>query len=438
MRGVPARQPGRPASPRLLSTRADAETKAIRLAWIRVESHTRDVAEAMTTAGAESRPGPPRNRHFLHLDSMRAVAVLGVLLIHVGASSVANLTSWFGVATSQGRMGVRIFFLISAFLLYRPFVMAHLAETPSPGATTYAWRRVLRILPAYWVALTALAIWPGLNGVFTGDWWVYYGILQAFWGSTVFSGLVVAWSLTIEVTFYAALPFLALFLGWLGRNASPRTRMVRQLWALAILGIASEIFRVYVFAIGQRTLNFSLPSMFLPFAVGMALAVCSAWLGTEERKWRWTRFVADHSGVVWSAAIAIFVASCFTPFFGRTFVLRHTVWTWTFEQLAYVVISTLLLLPAVFGETAGGWPRRILGTRSLAFCGVISYGIFLWHQPLLAAMSQAGWGDWIPGSPFLALLIVTLPVSIAAGWASYRFVEAPAMRLRDQPPKRVT
>ena len=173
---------------------------------------------------------------------MRAVAVLGVILIHVGASSGANASAWFGVATSQGRMGVRVFFLISAFLLYRPFVMAHLTEARHPGIPSYAWRRMLRILPAYWVALTVLAIWPGLQGVFTGDWWIYYGILQAFWGSTVFSGLVVAWSLTIEVTFYAVLPFLALFLGWLGQDANPRARMVRQLWALAALGVAAEIF----------------------------------------------------------------------------------------------------------------------------------------------------------------------------------------------------
>ncbi len=368
---------------------------------------------------------------------MRAVAVLGVILIHVGASSGANATAWFGIATSQGKMGVRVFFLISAFLLYRPFVMAHLTESQQPGISTYAWRRMLRILPAYWVALTVLAIWPGLNGVFTQDWWIYYGVIQAFWGSTLFSGLSVAWSLTVEVSFYALLPFLALLLGSLGRNADARTRMVRQLWALAILGVASEIFRIYTFSIGQRVLNFTVVSMFLPFAIGMALAVSSAWLGTHERKWRWTRFVVDHPGAVWSAAAAVFVASCFSPFFNRG-AAHHTLVAWTFEQLAYVAISTLLLLPAVFGETSGGWPRRLLGTRALAFCGVISYGIFLWHQPLLAAMSQAGWGKWIPGSPFMALLILILPVSIAVGWASYRLVEAPAMRLRDQPPKRVT
>jgi peptidoglycan/LPS O-acetylase OafA/YrhL len=291
----------------------------------------------------------------------------------------------------------------------------------------------LRILPAYWVALTGLAVWPGLTGIFSDDWWIYYGLLQAFWGSTLFSGLSVAWSLTIEVSFYALLPLLALSLARLGKNAQPRSRMVRQLWALALLGFSSEIFRIYVFSTGQRVLNFTVVSMFLPFAIGMALAVCSAWLGANERKWRWTRFVVDYPGAVWSAAIAIFVASCFGPFFTRTSAPGHTLFTWTFEQLAYVLISSLLLLPAVFGETAGGWPRRILGHRFLTFIGLISYGIFLWHLPLLKAMSQAGWGQWIPGSAFIVLLILTLSASIGIGWLSYRFVETPAMRLRDRP-----
>ena len=368
---------------------------------------------------------------------MRAIAVLGIILIHVGSISYANMHSWFGVATSQGRIGVRIFFLISAFLLYRPYAMAHLDGKPGPEALSYARRRTLRILPAYWTALTVLALWPGLEGVFTADWWIYYGLLQAFWGPTLFSGLSVAWSLTVEVSFYALLPLLAMFFARLGKNVQPRSRMVRQLSALAILGVASEIFRIYAFWTGQRILNFTVVSMFLPFAIGMALAVCSAWLGTKERKWRWTRFVVDHPGAVWSAAIAIFVASCFSPFFNRTSSPGHTLFTWTFEQLAYVIISSLLLLPAVFGETAGGWPRRILGHRFLTFMGLISYGIFLWHLPLLKAMSHSGWGQLIPGSPFLVLLTLILLVSIGLGWLSYRFVEMPAMRLRDRPPERM-
>lgn len=393
------------------------------------------VSNPMTAVDAEAQ-GPSRSRHFVLFDAMRAVAVLGVLVVHVGAASHANMNAWYGVATSQGRLGVRIFFVISAFLLYRPFVMAHLQGTPGPALSTFAKRRALRILPAYWVALVALSIWPGLPGVWSPRWWIYFGMLQGYYPKTLFKGLPVAWSLSVEVAFYATLPFLAMFLGALGRRVSARARMRRQVWALVALAFAGETFRLSNVAIGRLEFHWTLPSMFLPFALGMLLAVSSAWLGTDERRWRWTRFVIDRPGACWLAAAAIFVTLCFTPVFIRTSVGKHTVVTQGIEQFAYAVISALLLLPAIFGENAGGWPRRILATRVMAFTGAISYGIFLWHQPMLRAMNQAGWAKMIPGFPFLSLFTLCLGVAVVLGWGSYRLIEAPAMRLRGEAPKR--
>ena len=138
------------------------------------------MTEKRATPDAVEYPGSPRSRHFQWFDSMRALAVLGVIIIHVGASSGANRLAWYGVATSQGRIGVRIFFMISAFLLYRPYVMAHLNESPSPALGTYAKRRALRILPGYWVALAVLATWPGLPKVLTEALWIFFGVLQGY------------------------------------------------------------------------------------------------------------------------------------------------------------------------------------------------------------------------------------------------------------------
>jgi peptidoglycan/LPS O-acetylase OafA/YrhL len=368
---------------------------------------------------------------------MRAVAVLLVLVVHVGAASGANLFAWYGVATSQGRMGVRIFFVISAFLLYRPWAMAHLRSDDPPRMPIYAKRRVLRILPAYWVALTLLALWPGLPGVWTEHWWIYYGILQSYWYFTIQSGLAVAWSLSIEVAFYVLLPMLAWALGRLGRRVEPRVRLRREVAVIVLLGLAAEVFRIHVFTIDRRDLNFNLVSMFLPFAIGMILALVSAWLGGDERRYRWTRFVVDHPGACWSAALAVFAAGWASPIFMRTGAAHHTTLTWSLEQLAYVAIASLLLLPAIFGEGEGGWPRRLLATRVMAFVGRISYGIFLWHLPLVGWLAEHGGSDWIPGFPFLSLLVAGLAVSIPMGWLSYRLVELPAMRLRREPPRRV-
>jgi len=212
--------------------------------------------------------------------------------------------------------------------------------------------------------------------------------------------------------------------------------MMRALWALALLAIAAEFFRIWIFAAARKDLRLNPASMFLPFAVGMALAIASAWLGTDETRWRWSRFVVRRPGVCWGAAIAVFTTFCLTPVFKRTFVEKHSLLTWTFEQPVYVVIAVLLLLPAMFGETSGGWPRRLLATRALGYAGMVSYGIFLWHQPLVRWMVEARWARWIPGYPFLALLLLALAVSLLLATASYRLIEAPAMRLRGEPPER--
>ena len=101
-----------------------------------------------------------------------------------------------------------VFFVISGFLLYRPFVAMRFGA-PARGVRAYGRNRALRILPAYWVSLTLLAIYPGLAGVFTGDWWQYYGLQHVYSGETFFYGNPVAWSLAIEVVFYAILPLYA-------------------------------------------------------------------------------------------------------------------------------------------------------------------------------------------------------------------------------------
>jgi peptidoglycan/LPS O-acetylase OafA/YrhL len=76
--------------------------------------------------------------------------------------------------------------------------MALLGDTEPPSLVRYAQRRVLRIVPAYWLALTVLALWPGLEGVFTSESWVYYGFVQSFRVDWIFRGLAPAWSLSVE------------------------------------------------------------------------------------------------------------------------------------------------------------------------------------------------------------------------------------------------
>src|SRR3954463_2030030 len=97
--------------------------------------------------------------------------------------------------------------MLSAFLLYRPGVRARLAEWAAPSAAAFAWRRFLRIMPAYWVGLTVISRWLGLRYLFTGHGsWTYYRLLQVYQLGWAVGGLAQAWTLCVEVVFYACLP----------------------------------------------------------------------------------------------------------------------------------------------------------------------------------------------------------------------------------------
>ena len=100
---------------------------------------------------------PPGNPRFPLLDAMRAIAALAIVAYHVAFFSRANEHGGTGALLSRLNVGVTIFFVISGFVLYRPMVRARW-EGSRRGAGGYARRRLLRIVPAYWLALTVLAI----------------------------------------------------------------------------------------------------------------------------------------------------------------------------------------------------------------------------------------------------------------------------------------
>jgi peptidoglycan/LPS O-acetylase OafA/YrhL len=94
------------------------------------------------------------------------------------------------------------------------------------------------------------------------------------------------------------------------------------------------------------------------------------------------------------------------------------------EHLLYAGVALGLLLPAVFGDRAGGWPRRVLANRWLAALGLISYGVFLWHLTIAIKLSGEGIDGFVP----LTLLTAATAIPIAA--LSYVLLERPLLRLK--------
>ena len=155
------------------------------------------------------------------MDSLRALAALGVLVAHVTIFTRNDQRLSWGVLPANLDIGVTVFFVLSGFLLYRPFFSSELSAAPAPRVRDYARRRILRIVPAYWLALTVLALYPGVPGIFSSDWWRYYGFLQFYSYHTSIRGLGVAWTLCVEVAFYAVLPIYAALTRRASRGSAP-------------------------------------------------------------------------------------------------------------------------------------------------------------------------------------------------------------------------
>ena len=375
---------------------------------------------------------PPGNPRFPLFDSLRGLAALAIVLTHVGLGSGANYNAAYGALLARLDIGVTLFFVLSGFLLYRPFVAARLEDRPAPRLRDYARRRVLRIVPAYWLALTVLAIWPGLT--FTGPRWVYYGFLQNYDFLWVLGGIGQAWSLAVEASFYVLLPFYALALGALTRRFAARRTLAVEVTVLAALSVGSLVLRWYIHhTTHSQVLLFTILCTFFWFALGMGLAVASAaWHGRESRP-RVIGLVERAPSLWWAAALGLFAVMSWGYGLPRGLAGTTSGVQYLGEHLTYGAISFLLVLPAVWGDRLGGLPRRFLRLRATAWLGLISYGLFLWHGRWTQYFIEKGAGGWLPqiGSGFVVMLACVLACSLVTASASYYLVERPILRYKD-------
>ena len=177
----------------------EAEAEALDIAPEAIDVSAPEVGEKRGIL--RRRPGrdePVKPRHFPCFDGLRAIAAITVVAVHTAFVSGFTTSSPEGIYTARLEIGVTVFFLISGFLLYRPFAASHIAGRAAP-ATGHFWvRRFLRIVPAYWLAFTVVSyVMKGdvhlLHG-WSNDL-IYYGFAQIYFPKVVLTGVSQAWSL---------------------------------------------------------------------------------------------------------------------------------------------------------------------------------------------------------------------------------------------------
>lgn len=378
-------------------------------------------------AGLESAAGG--NPRFPCIEGLRALAAVSVVVHHVAGTTGAVIGTAWGHIYAHLDVGVSVFFVLSGFLLYRPFVAAHAEGRPGPALRRYASRRVLRIFPAYWIALTATffvlgtAAYDGLGSLPR-----YYLLVHIYDSAHALRGIVPAWSLATELSFYVFLPVYAVVLGKLvAGRARPLLLELAGLVLLYATGAAVHTWLVLTRE-GGTSSTLWLPAQLDLFALGMGLAVAHVAVGRGQRLslltagGRWPGWTWALAAVpFWFAATQLDLPREFGDVPDAGAIGR---------QFAYGLVAFLVVLPAVFGDQRRGWPRRLLRLRPVAFVGLVSYGLFLWHFPLLRYLDEHGALEWLPEARFAAALVLTLGLGLVVATASWFLVEAPLVRGR--------
>ena len=363
------------------------------------------------------------------LTGIRAVAALLVVLTHAAYTTGKYPQGYVGLLYSRMELGVPIFFVLSGFLLFAPWVRAAATRGPAPSLSRYAWHRVRRIMPAYAVTVVAAYLlyhfrmagpnpghtWEGLFRNLT--------LTQIYTDDYMFSflhqGLTQMWSLAVEVAFYVVLPLLAyLLLVLLCRR---RWRPGLLLAGLAGLAIVSPAWLILV-----HTTDFLpdggrlwLPGYLAWFVGGMLLAALQP-LGVR----------AYALACVLLAIVSYFIVS--TPIAGEPTTSPAELREALFKTAFYAVIATLLVAPLALKQPGSGVGKqeglylRMLASRPMVFLGEISYEIFLIHLITMElVMVEIVRYPIYTGSVWV-LFSGTLVVTVPLAWLLHRFTRVRA------------
>ena len=357
-------------------------------------------------AGVVDHGDSPATRH-VQLDAVRALAVLGVVLWHSVDQAEARWAQF-------GAEGVRLFFVISGFLITGILVDARRSSERAgvgrgPVLRAFYARRCLRIFPIYYLTLAVAAIigvhevrdtivW---NAAYLANWRIAF---DGHWGVATHT-----WSLAVEEQFYLFWPLIVLF--------APRRWLLWIASCMVLIGPTTRIVLTLATDMWSEGITILTPSTFDGLGAGATLALLWRSRAQVDR-------IVDRVGVL---AVVIFVADrALAESFGASAELRAATSLWWPLAFAWCVHRA--------ARGVGGPVGRVLRWRPLLFVGTISYGVYLFHLFVLPAIAilerRTSISVPTPGRPGAALFVFIATISIAAASVSWSLFERPINNLK--------
>lgn len=347
---------------------------------------------------------PTQRRMDPALDGLRGLAVLIVLLSHMANAGMPVLP---GLSLSgTGKSGVYLFFVLSAFLLTRVLLGQSAAEWRR-GVTwvDYAWRRVLRIWPLYLLVLGTSAL---ITASGAAPWWPYPMDGSSFLRHLALEqGVSVLWSIPVEFHYYLWLPLVA----W----ALAAAQRVGGLLLASALATSAGVAAMILWPPEASLVNDVRLGPYL------TLFFAGAWAAVASRHWA-EKGAPGGVGMTILGVGAFLALAATVPAVPAALGLLPFTPDLNHRWFAFFGVAwSALLLAVVHGPAS---IRRPFEARPMRWLGWVSFSAYLWHMPVLAAVTgPMGLG----GVPALAVFVVLTGL---VSWASWRLVERPLQRVR--------
>ena len=341
------------------------------------------------------------------VEGMRACAAMGVVITHV-AFQTGHTTWSTGRFFGRFDLAVAVFFALSGFLLWRGHAAAARRLRLPPPTGHYLRSRLVRIMPGYLVAVVViLLLLPDASSGVT-VWLANLTLTQLYVPLTLTAGLTQMWSLSVEVTFYLALPLLAA----LARGLPVRSR-IPVLAGVAVASFGWGLIPIHT-PFGVNPLTWP-PAFFAWFAAGMLLAELTV------SPVGWFHRLARRRVLMAAVVVGAFSVAA-SPLAGPEGLVPGTLGQFVVKVAMGTVVAGALLAPLVLDRP--DTPHRILGSATMVTLGRWSYGLFVWHLAALAMVFPMI-GAFQFNGHMPVVLALTLLIGFAIAAVSYALVESP-------------
>ena len=324
--------------------------------------------------------------------------------------------------------GVAWFFTLSGFLLFLPIARAGIGVRSTQPVRAFLIKRAIRILPLYYLAIVLVWAWRYTGG---REQWLdlvrHLTFTHIFDRTHIFWTIGPAWSLAVEVHFYVAIAILGPVLGALCRRmSSERTRGLALLGftgGLWLLGLGYLYWAAFIARVPEANAPayFGLQAKLDNFAVGMVLAVICAMVGGRQVFGSAGAQVLRLAGIGCIAVLfAVRTVSSVAHELELLDVFFHSV-----SAIGFV----LILASTVLGPRRSRW-TDVLANRRIQFLGLVSYSLYIWHEPILIELGNRHWLLSTNPDAFPINAVILAALSVLAGAISYWLIERPVMELR--------